>query len=54
MFGSAAPYLAIGYLLFDSLEAFQKTIAANGAELMEDIPNYANASPVIQIGEVKL
>jgi len=52
--GSPAPYLAIGYLLFDSLEAFQKTIVAHGPELMSDIPNYTNASPSIQISEVKL
>ena len=51
--GSAAPYLAIGYLLFESLDAFQKTIASHAAELMADIPNYTNASPVIQISEVK-
>ena len=50
--GSAAPYLAIGHLLFDSLEAFQKTIVVNGAELMADIPNYTNTSPVIQISQV--
>ncbi len=51
--GSAAPYLAIGYLLFESLETFQKTIASHGAEVMADIPNYTNAVPVIQISEVK-
>jgi uncharacterized protein (TIGR02118 family) len=51
--GSAAPYLAIGYLLFDSLETFQRTIVTNGVEVMADIPNYTNAKPVIQISEVK-
>jgi uncharacterized protein (TIGR02118 family) len=50
--GSAAPYLAIGYLLFESLETFQKTIASHGAEVMADIPNYTNALPIIQISEV--
>jgi hypothetical protein len=39
--------------LFESLEAFQKTIVSSGAELMADIPNYTNTSPVIQISEVK-
>jgi uncharacterized protein (TIGR02118 family) len=51
--GAPAPYLAIGHLLFESLGTFQKTMAANGAEVMADIPNYTNASPVIQISEVK-
>lgn len=52
--GSPAPYLAIGHLLFESLEAFQKTIVSSGAELMADIPNYTNTAPVIQISEVKV
>jgi uncharacterized protein (TIGR02118 family) len=51
--GSPAPYLAIGYLLFDSLEAFQTTIVTHAPQLMADIPNYTNASPVIQISEMK-
>ena len=51
--GSPAPYLAVGYLIFDSLETFQNGIAAHGPELMADIPKYTNAQPVIQIGEVK-
>ena len=49
-----APYLAIGYLLFDSLEAFQSALASHGAALMEDIPNYTNSQPTIQVSEVKL
>ncbi len=52
--GTAAPYLAIGHLQFESLEVFQKGIMANGQEIMADIPNYTNATPVIQISEVKL
>jgi uncharacterized protein (TIGR02118 family) len=52
--GSAAPYMAVGYLSFESLGVFQKTIAVHGAELMADIPNYTTAAPVIQISEVKV
>jgi len=52
--GSAAPYLAIGYLLFESLGDFQKTIVVHGGELMADIVNYTTSSPVIQISEVKV
>jgi uncharacterized protein (TIGR02118 family) len=52
--GSAAPYIAIGHLLFESLGDFQKTIVAHGAELMADIVNYTNSSPIIQISEVKV
>jgi uncharacterized protein (TIGR02118 family) len=52
--GAPAPYIAIGYLLFDSLDVFQRNAAINGAELMADIPNYTNVSPVLQISEVKV
>ncbi len=41
--GSAAPFIAIGHLSFESLEAFQKTIVVHGGELMAaDIVNYTN------------
>lgn len=52
--GSPAPYLAMGHLLFDSLEAFQKAFEAHAPTLMADVPNYTNTQPVIQISEIKL
>jgi uncharacterized protein (TIGR02118 family) len=52
--GSAAPYLAVGQLQFDSVEAFQASFSPHAQEIMSDIPNYTNTQPVIQISEVKL
>ena len=52
--GSAAPYLAIGQLQFDSVEAFQASFGPQAQEIMSDIPHYTNVQPVIQISEVKL
>jgi uncharacterized protein (TIGR02118 family) len=52
--GSAAPYLAIGQLQFDSVDAFQSNFGPHAQEIMSDIPNYTNVQPVIQISEVKL
>ncbi len=52
--GSAAPYLAIGQLQFDSVEAFEESFGRHAQEIMADIPNYTNTQPVIQISEVKL
>lgn len=52
--GSAAPYLAIGQLQFDSVEAFQASFGPHAPEIMADIPNYTNTQPIIQISEVKL
>ncbi len=52
--GSPAPYLAIGQLQFDSVEAFQSAFGPHTQEIMGDVPNYTNVQPVIQISEVKI
>jgi uncharacterized protein (TIGR02118 family) len=51
--GSPAPYVAIGALLFESLDIFGAAMAAHGAEIMADIANYTDAQPIMQISEVK-
>ncbi len=50
--GSPPPYVALGYLVFNSVEDFQKAFAAHGEEIMGDIPNYTNIEPQIQISEI--
>jgi uncharacterized protein (TIGR02118 family) len=52
--GAPAPYIAAGYLTFDSVAAFQQAFAPHAAEIMGDIPNYTNTTPVVQISEVTL
>lgn len=52
--GAKPAYIAIGYLTFDSVEAFQSAFAPHSAQILGDIPNYTNAQPVIQISEIKL
>lgn len=52
--GSAPPYMAIGQLQFDSVEAFQASFGPHTQEIMTDIPHYTNVQPVIQVSEVKL
>jgi len=52
--GSAATYVAMGHLLFDSVESFQAAFAPHAQAIMGDIPNYTNIQPTIQISEVKL
>ena len=47
-----APFVSIGHVYFNSLADFQKAMAAHGAELMADVPNYTNIQPVIQISEI--
>ncbi|MGI9550516.1 MAG: EthD family reductase [Aurantibacter sp.] len=46
------PYLAIGYLYFDKLSAYQNSFGPNAEKIVSDIPNYTNIQPVIQISEV--
>jgi len=46
------PYLAIGYLYFEKLSAYQNSFRPNAEKIRNDIPNYTNITPVIQISEV--
>jgi uncharacterized protein (TIGR02118 family) len=50
--GDKAPYFAIAYLKFNSLEDLQKTLAKHGAEILGDIPNYTKIEPIMQVNEV--
>jgi uncharacterized protein (TIGR02118 family) len=52
--GSPAPYLVIGELQFDSVEAFQSAFGPHSQEILSDVPRYTNIQPVIQISEMKL
>ncbi len=52
--GSAATYIAMGHLLFDSVESFQASFGPHAAEIMGDVPNYTDIEPTIQISEVKI
>lgn len=52
--GAPAPYVAIGHLLFDSVEDFQRSFGPHAREIMADIPKYTNLEPMIQISEVVL
>jgi uncharacterized protein (TIGR02118 family) len=45
--------MAIGALLFESMDAFGAAMAAHGAEIMADVANYTDSQPVMQISEVK-
>jgi uncharacterized protein (TIGR02118 family) len=50
--GGKAPYLAIAYLKFNSVEDLQKALAKHGAEVMGDVPNYTKIEPIMQVNEV--
>ncbi|HEY3429313.1 MAG TPA: EthD family reductase [Cyclobacteriaceae bacterium] len=46
------PYLAIGYLYFDKLSAFQNSFKPHAEKIRGDVMNYTNIQPIIQISEV--
>ena len=50
--GAPIPFIAIGYLYFDTLADFQNGMKAYGTKIRADIPNYTDITPVIQISEV--
>ena len=49
---SNAPYIAMGHLFCESVEAFQAGFGPHTKEIMADIPNYTNQKPIIQMSEV--
>ena len=50
--GQAATYIAMCHIFCDSVEAFQTGFGPHVQEIMADIPNYTDQSPIVQISEV--
>jgi len=50
--GSSAPFVAIANLFFNSMEEFGAAFSTGAPTLMNDLPNFTNIDPVIQINEV--
>ena len=46
------PYRAIGIFYFESIEAYNQAFAPHAEQILEDIPNYTDIQPVVQISEV--
>ena len=51
---SSAPFAALCHLLIDSIEDFHAAFGLHGVTFMEDVPNYTNIQPVIQISIVRI
>ena len=47
-----APYMAVGHLVFNSLEDMQKALQAHDPELGADLVNFTDVQPQFQIGEI--
>jgi uncharacterized protein (TIGR02118 family) len=50
--GQAAPYVAMCHLYCESAEAFQGAFLRHAGEIMDDIANYTDIAPQIQVSEV--
>ena len=50
--GAPATYVGMCHIFCESVEAFQAGFGPHAQEIMADIPNYTDLSPVIQISEV--
>lgn len=50
--GVDAPYVAMCHLYSESLEAFQAGFGPNVKQIMTDVANYTDITPVMQISEV--
>ncbi len=52
--GAPPPYVAMLFLSFDSIEAFQTSYGPHAKTIMADLPNYTDITPVVQISQVKM
>ncbi|HEY0685086.1 MAG TPA: EthD family reductase [Steroidobacter sp.] len=50
--GEAPTYVAMCHIYCDSVDAFNKAFAPHANEILGDIPNYTDLTPVLQISEV--
>jgi uncharacterized protein (TIGR02118 family) len=50
--GTDAAYIAMCHFLFNSAEDFMAAFMPHAAVLQDDMPNYTDIEPVIQISEV--
>jgi uncharacterized protein (TIGR02118 family) len=52
--GAPAAFLAMGHLMFDSVDAFQAAFGPHADAILGDIPNYTNTQPTMQISQVEM
>lgn len=51
--GDLPAFIAMGHLVFDSVDSFQQSFGPNAVKIQADIPNYTNTQAQIQISEIK-
>lgn len=53
MGGKPSANIAAALLTFDSIDAFSAAMGPHMPEIMGDIPNYTDITPVLEISEIK-
>jgi uncharacterized protein (TIGR02118 family) len=48
------PYVCVGTLTFQSMDAYKSAFREHGAPLMADLPNFTDIQPVVQVSEAVL
>ena len=46
------PYICMGHLYFETMDAFEEGMGESGATLRGDVPNFTNVTPIRQISEI--
>src|SRR5215467_6244657 len=52
--GSAPAFVAMGYFVFDSFQAFEASFGRHGDKIVADVVNYTKVQLLIQISLIKL
>lgn len=50
--GAPPTYVAMCAFICESIEGFQAAMQKHGAEILGDIPNYTDLTPVLQVSEL--
>jgi uncharacterized protein (TIGR02118 family) len=52
--GSPPAYVVICHFLFDSVDAYQEAFRPHAQAIVDDVPNYTNTPPIVQVSAVRL
>ena len=48
----SAPYLAVGHLIFNTIEDMQRGLQAHDPDLLADLVNFTDIQPQFQVSEI--
>lgn len=50
--GEAPTYIAMGHLVFESVESFQQSFGPHQGKILADLANFTNTRPTVQISDI--